>query len=85
MSQSFSPPDTLLFQSLWAQQAGICALCGKPMPKNRFELAHASLWKKQRPSFDHIRARSRGGADGPDNLQLAHLVCNKRKGAGQAC
>lgn len=85
MSQSFSPPDTPHFQTLWARQAGLCALCGKPMPKSRFELAHARLWKKQRPSYDHIRARSRGGADRLVNLQLAHAQCNKRKGEGQAC
>jgi 5-methylcytosine-specific restriction endonuclease McrA len=52
------------------------------MPKNRFELAHASLWKKQRPSFDHIRPKARGGGGNAENLQLAHAVCNWRKGRG---
>jgi 5-methylcytosine-specific restriction endonuclease McrA len=51
------------------------------MPASRFELAHASLWKKQRPTFDHIRPRAAGGSEKPDNLQLAHAACNKRKGA----
>jgi 5-methylcytosine-specific restriction endonuclease McrA len=50
------------------------------MPKSRWEVAHATLWKKQRPTFDHIRPRTKGGADDPANLQLAHAQCNKRKG-----
>ena len=82
MSQPFSPPDTERFRALWAAQSGLCALCGKPMPSSRFDLAHASLWKKQRPTFDHIRPRANGGSDKPENLQLAHAVCNKRKGRG---
>lgn len=32
------------------------------------------------PSVDHILPRSRGGTDDPENLQLAHLLCNIRKG-----
>lgn len=82
LSQTWAPPDTALFRTLWDRQAGLCALCGKPMPKYRFEAAHATLWKKQRPSFDHIRPRSRGGPDTAENLQLAHAKCNWRKGRG---
>ena len=82
VSRAFSPPDTDLFRRLWEAQQGCCALCGKPMPANRFDVAHATLWKKQRPSFDHIRPRAAGGGDAPGNLQLAHAVCNWRKGAG---
>jgi HNH endonuclease len=80
MSQSFVPPDTPLFHALWQQQDGACALCGGPMPASRAEVAHATLWKKWRPTFDHIRARRKGGFDGPGNMQLAHALCNKRKG-----
>ncbi|MFN3609228.1 MAG: HNH endonuclease [Hyphomonas sp.] len=52
------------------------------MPRQRFDLAHATLWKKLRPSFDHIRAKARGGTDAATNLQLAHAECNWRKGRG---
>ncbi len=82
MSQSVAPPETAPFGALWDKQSGLCALCGRQMPRHRFDVAHATLWKKQRPTFDHIRARARGGADKPENLQLAHARCNKRKGAG---
>ena len=46
----------------------------------RFDVPHATVWKKQRPTFDHIRPRVKGGGDEPENLQLAHAGCNKRKG-----
>ncbi|MDP3460466.1 MAG: HNH endonuclease signature motif containing protein [Hyphomonas sp.] len=52
------------------------------MPASRFELTHATLWKKQRPTFDHIRPKAAGGSDAPGNLQLAHAACNWRKGRG---
>jgi len=81
VSQSFIPPDTDLFWALWEKQEGCCALCGLAMPASRFDLVHATLWKKQRPTFDHIRPKAAGGSDAPANLQLAHAVCNWRKGA----
>lgn len=33
------------------------------------------------PTVDHVLPRSRGGTDEPVNLQLAHFLCNSRKGA----
>ena len=83
MSQSFSPPASALFEDFWSSQAGLCALCGKPMPASRFDVAHASIWKRERPTFDHIIPRAAGGSDAPENLQLAHARCNKRKGKSQ--
>ncbi len=50
------------------------------MPSTRWDCAHATVWKKTRPTFDHIRPRAKGGGDEPENLQLAHAACNKRKG-----
>ena len=83
MSQPVTPPQTDLFRQLWDAQEGCCALCGKPMPQSRFHVAHASIWKRERPTFDHVIPRAAGGPDGPDNLQLAHARCNKLKGKAQ--
>lgn len=71
-----------VFEALWAAQDGKCALCSEGMPRTRWDTPHATVWKKWRPTFDHIRALSKGGTDTPDNLQLAHAVCNKMKGWG---
>ncbi|MEO1660253.1 MAG: HNH endonuclease signature motif containing protein [Pseudomonadota bacterium] len=80
MTRSYKAPGSELFQALWETQAGHCALCGTPMLRNRFEAAHATLWAKYRATFDHIRPKSKGGSDQPENLQLAHARCNKIKG-----
>ncbi|MEM0986541.1 MAG: HNH endonuclease [Pseudomonadota bacterium] len=50
------------------------------MPAHRGETAHGSVWKKMRPTIDHIRPRSKGGDDGEANVQLAHARCNRMKG-----
>lgn len=34
----------------------------------------------QSPSFDHLVPISHGGTDAPENLRLAHLGCNSRRG-----
>ncbi len=31
------------------------------------------------PTLDHVLPRSRGGADHPDNLRLAHAYCNHQR------
>ena len=80
MSQSFKMPDGALFVQLWEQQEGRCAVCKKTMLRNRFEAPHSRIWARQRASLDHKWPRSKGGRDTPDNLQLTHAQCNKRKG-----
>jgi hypothetical protein len=69
-----------LFSDLWSRQQGRCAICGKGMPAHRGEVPHATVWKKKRATFDHIRPRVKGGKDEAENLQLAHAECNWRKG-----
>ena len=69
-----------IFRTLWDAQGGACALCGRAMPATRWETPHARVWTKLRPTYDHIRPRSKGGDDALENLQLAHARCNKIKG-----
>ena len=80
MSQPFQLNDSEVLTGLWSRQKGLCALCGKPMLRNRFEAPHARIWAKQRATVDHIRPKSKGGTDAHANLQLAHARCNKIKG-----
>ncbi len=84
MTQPIAAYESGLFLSLWESQQGCCALCGESMPRSRFEVAHATIWKRERPTFDHIVPRAAGGPDRAENLQLAHARCNKRKGKDQA-
>ncbi|MEQ9314739.1 MAG: HNH endonuclease signature motif containing protein [Henriciella sp.] len=83
MSQPVQPPQSDQFKALWDKQLGRCALCSKPMPRQRFDVAHATIWKRERPTFDHIIPRAAGGPDTSENLQLAHARCNKVKGKSQ--
>lgn len=51
-----------------------CALCGD-LVDFALKAPHAMS-----PSVDHILPRSKGGSHDAENLQLAHLRCNTRKG-----
>lgn len=53
---------------LWERDGGVCQLCFRPCDRSQ-------------ASRDHIRPRSRGGSDNPNNLQLAHRLCNQLKGS----
>jgi 5-methylcytosine-specific restriction endonuclease McrA len=70
-----------VFDDLWTAQEGRCAICGEAMPEGRFDVPHATIWKKRRATFDHIRPRKKGGTDDRANLQLAHAECNWKKGS----
>jgi len=54
-------------RELFGAQEGVCKGCGKRFDFELFDL-------------DHIRPKSRGGADRPENLQLLCRACNVRKG-----
>ena len=48
-------------------QNGLCALCNEPLSPNEWEVDH-------RIPFCY------GGGNEPVNLQIAHTLCNRRKG-----
>lgn len=53
-----------------------CGICGEPVNMNLRRFEEDGLMCA---SVDHILPRSLGGGHEPENLQLAHLVCNMRK------
>lgn len=61
----------LLRDDLWKRDEGTCGICGEPVDREDFHV-------------DHIRPIAFGGSDCIENLQLAHPVCNLRKGSGHA-
>jgi|GEM_PF-3546298 hypothetical protein len=62
------PADLIKAKQVWDRDKGICGICGKPVPFEKFEL-------------DHIRPLSKGGTHTFSNVQVAHRSCNSRKGA----
>lgn len=51
-----------------------CHLCGELVDDSLPRLA------KMGASLDHVIPLSKGGTDHPENLKLAHFICNVRKG-----
>ncbi|MFN3214486.1 MAG: HNH endonuclease [Henriciella sp.] len=80
MSQPYKLSANAHIEQLWRDQKGLCARCGTPMLKNRFEAPHAQVWAKRRATLDHVIPVSKGGTDMAENLQLLHARCNKIKG-----
>jgi len=50
-----------------------CRLCGDEVD---LDLTYPD---RMCPSIDHVVPRSAGGSDEPQNLQLAHWICNVRR------
>lgn len=58
---------------VYAQQS-VCGICGRPVDKN---LPFPNPWS---PTVDHIIPVQKGGDPvNLENLQLAHLACNRAK------
>lgn len=53
-----------------------CHLCGKLVDASRSGMDPTG------PTIDHLIPVSQGGVDTPENVRLAHRVCNSRRGAG---
>lgn len=61
-------------KAILRKTATVCALCGMPIDKSLKYPDPMSI------SIDHIIPVTLGGKSTLDNLQAAHLVCNKAKG-----
>ena len=62
-------------EALWVANVGQCQLCGDSIDRT-LDAPHSMS-----ASVDHIVPLSKGGTHEQANLQWAHLMCNKKKGA----
>ena len=62
------PIECISIDALYDRDLGICGKCSEPT-------------LREDASIDHITAVVNGGTHTWDNVQLSHLVCNKRKGS----
>ncbi|HEV8360905.1 MAG TPA: HNH endonuclease [Candidatus Thermoplasmatota archaeon] len=70
-----------LRQELAEAQSFACALCGLPFDSRCFTDQRRAVPPRLRATIDHIVPRSKGGSDARENLQVAHKLCNQRKGS----
>lgn len=66
-----SAPFTV--SEIYERDGWVCQLCWVPV---RSDLRYPD---PQSASLDHVIPIARGGTHTPENVQLAHLVCNQRK------
>jgi endogenous inhibitor of DNA gyrase (YacG/DUF329 family) len=59
---------------IYERDRWICQLCGDPVD------CVAEVPSPLAPTLDHIVPLARGGTHEPANVQLAHFLCNSRKG-----
>lgn len=75
----YDPHVTL--KAVMKRDGGICKLCGKPV--NTADRRSNGIGYSY-PTIDHIVPLSKGGGHVMSNVQLAHMICNSRKGADNA-
>lgn len=75
----YDPHVTL--KAVMKRDGGVCKLCGKPVDTADRRGNGAGY---NYPTIDHIVPLSRGGGHVMSNVQLAHMICNSRKGADNA-
>lgn len=64
-------------REIWSRRPQTCTACGGEFFNGRLKSPHPMS-----ATFDHLIPISDGGTDAPENLALAHRVCNTRRGAG---
>lgn len=62
------------FMEISIRDEWTCHLCGEQIDESLPRQA------KMGASLDHVLPISKGGTDHPENLKLAHFICNVRKG-----
>lgn len=87
--RKYATPKYELINQLYAEQAAVCPLCKQSLLP---DLQMYVAWKTKQLyngsklrrkdvnlGIDHIKAKSKGGADTVENLALVHRTCNAIK------
>lgn len=64
-----------LVDQVYKRDCYVCQICKKQLRKSRKGKNH-----RLSPTIDHIKPSSRGGQDSLENMQIACLECNNKKG-----
>lgn len=69
------PSESIAPYEVFERDGWVCGVCERPVDRSLTHPDPASA------SLDHVIPLSKGGGHVLENVQLAHLVCNVRKGA----
>lgn len=73
--------DDIALDDVYKKYNGICYLCGGKCDYNAVRIVHGVRHSlRDYPSREHIIPLSKGGLHTWDNIRLAHVGCNSRKG-----
>lgn len=72
----------ITMEGVFERYRGICNICGERCDQEDAITTDDGVFivGKRYPSIDHIKPLSKGGVHSWDNVQLAHIECNSRKG-----
>lgn len=69
-------------QAVFDAYNGICQICGEPCDWTDAKVVNGvKCMGNKYPTIDHIVPVSKNGEDKIENIQLAHMICNAKKGA----
>lgn len=68
--------------TLYHRDRGICHICGKPCDWADYKINEQGykVYGNLYPTRDHLIPKSKGGEHSYQNIALAHLICNSRRG-----
>lgn len=68
--------------TLYHRDRGICHICGKPCDWTDYKINEQGykVYGNLYPTRDHLIPKSKGGEHSYQNIALAHLICNSRRG-----
>ena len=73
--------DKISLDVLFRRDSGVCHICGKQCDWNDYtQTDTAFIAGNLYPSVDHVVPVSLGGADEWNNVKLAHMLCNSKRG-----
>lgn len=82
MKENGEVDSSITIGKLIERDEGICHICGEKIDQEDYSYKNGSrVTGHNYPTIDHVIPISKGGTHTWDNVKLAHMVCNARKGA----
>lgn len=74
--------NPISIKRIWIRDGGKCKICGKPVDINLSRGGYGKKMDMMCATVDHIVPLACGGEHTMENVRLAHLICNSKRGTG---